>query len=166
MKKYTVILAMLVLCVMAHAVITYGAVSYSWANELNTATTLTTVAVGDTATNYIKSTPIKILENTNGTIYITCSVIAALQHTINNAVVKVRGEIWGSDDGTNFGVMLASREIIMTGATAGKAFVIPMDYTLARPQYIQVRWVGMGANIDYAADIFGTIATTVCMPKY
>jgi hypothetical protein len=168
MKKILILLTMLFMIVCSYATITYATPVYSDNETVYTAYAKTTVAVADTANNYIKSTAIKIPANTDiKVIYIYGVATIALQHTASAAVVRVRPDVYFSNDGTYFFLYRTGYPFIVTGATLGKTFFIALEYATAIPKYIQIRWVGMGsaAKTDYTADIFGEVNTIVTIIK-
>jgi hypothetical protein len=172
MKKVLTLLAMLMAIIGLSATISYGTISYS---SVPTASpkfyqmyATTTVAVGDTAANYIDSTPFtsaKLSNSKNVTIYGVVST--ACQHTASSAVGMLRPELMISVDGTNYTTIKVFYGYEVTGATVGTTCMVPTNlFDGIYAPYVKIRWRGLSAvGVAYTADIFGAIKTYLIVDK-
>ena len=162
-KTLFMIMAFLLAFTCINAVITYSSVTSTSAGKFITYTGLTTVAVADTAANHILS-PVFTYGSqiSNKGIMVTGVVVAALQHSVNVAVGKVKATLQVSSDGTNFADLYSFDAYIGTGATAGKVYIIPASTEGILAPYYRVKWTGYAPDgTIYIADIFGTIRTII-----
>lgn len=168
MRKYMILSVLMLLMIGSlFSTITYSAITTQTLNRFAVMSGTTTVAVADTAANYILSPVFTAGYNiSNKGVMIVGTVVASAQHTINTAVGKLKGVLQVSTDGTTFADLYSFDAYMSTGATAGTVLMIPTALGGVFAPYYRVKWVGYapGGTI-YAADIFGTIKTSIVIPS-
>lgn len=160
------IIVMLILAVGLSATITYSTVTTQTVNRFAVMSGTTTVAVADTAANYILSPTFSAgYSISNKGIMINGVITTALKHTVSTAVGKVLAVLQVSADGTNYVDFASYNAYMSTGATAGTVITVPVSLVGIQAPYYRVKWVGYSATgVIYTADIFGAIKTQILVP--
>lgn len=164
MKKLTIILILiLAVFVTLSATITYSSITSKSSGNLAYYSGTTTVAVADTAANYIVSPTFTTGYKLSGkAIMIIGTVTTALQHSAAKAVGILKGVLQVSADNSTFADVASLEAYPMTGCTAGSSVAIPASTIGMVAPYYRIKWVGYSAaGVLYTADIFGAIKTTI-----
>jgi len=165
-KKLIFALIMVLAVFMLPGTITYSTITSQTVNKFAMDYGTTTVAVADTAANYIVS-PVFTNGNliSNKEIIVTGTVVAAIQHTVSTAVQKLYCTLEVSPDGTNFAALATYPLYATSAATAGTVAVVPISLVSIHAPYYRIKWTGYSASgVAYTAKIFGTIRTAITHP--
>lgn len=167
MKKILILIVSMMLLVFGlTATITYSSITKIAVNKFEAQYGTTTVAVADTAANYILSpTFTEGYRISNKSIMVVGTVTTSLLHSAGTAVGKLKCVIQVSSDGTNYVDWASADAYMSSAATAGTVITVPVSLSGVWAPYIRIKWVGYSAaGVLYTAKIYGVIQTRIILP--
>lgn len=166
MRKLTFLIMFLVLLIPLMGTITYSTITSQTVNKFALHYGTTTVAVADTAANYIVSPVFTMGDKISSReIIVMGTVVADCKHSVSTAVQKLYCTLEVSGDGTNFATIAIYPVYATSAATAGTVAVVPISLTTMQAPYYRIKWTGYSASgVAYTAKIFGTIKTSIIAP--
>lgn len=167
MRKLTFIVALfLFMAISLSGTITYSAITKTTVNKFEAQTGTTTVAVADTANNYIVSpTFTDGYRISNRSIMIVGTVVAAIQHTVNTAQPKLKATLQLSADNSSWSDWATFDAYATSTNVAGTVIMIPVSMNGVWAPYLRVKYTGYSSTgVINVADIFGTISTRLIIP--